>query len=157
MRLSIFQGFDRNPCIVFPPDTAEPIRSELFSAERLEQHAETLAAAQRVTALRRADRRLAKRLADNGRVLLEAYRGVEQAVRDERPITPADEWLLDNFYLAQQQIRQSQGSTEDVYKLYAESFKDREHLARIQDEAQALVARVFAQRSNPPPTAAGGS
>ena len=106
MRLSIFQGFNPNPCIVFPPDTAEPIRSELFSAERLEQHAETLAAAQRVTALRRADRRLAKRLADNGRVLLEAYRGVEQAVRDERPITPADEWLLDNFYLAQQQIRQ---------------------------------------------------
>ena len=49
-------------------------------AERLEQHAETLAAAQRVTATRRADRRLAKRLADNGRVLLEAYRGVEQAV-----------------------------------------------------------------------------
>jgi hypothetical protein len=34
---------------------------------------------------------------------------------------------------------------------------DREHLARIQDEAQALVARLFAQRSNPPPTAAGGS
>jgi phosphoglucomutase len=34
--------------------------------------------------------------------------------------------------------------TEDVYKLYAESFKDREHLARIQGEAQALVGRLFA-------------
>jgi len=29
--------------------------------------------------------------------------------------------------------------TEDVYKLYAESFRDRAHLARIQDEARALV------------------
>ena len=35
--------------------------------------------------------------------------------------------------------------TEDVYKLYAESFRDRPHLERIQTEAQALVARLFAQ------------
>jgi phosphoglucomutase len=34
--------------------------------------------------------------------------------------------------------------TEDVYKLYAESFEDRAHLARIQEEAKALVARLFA-------------
>ena len=33
--------------------------------------------------------------------------------------------------------------TEDVYKLYAESFLGREHLRRIQEEARALVARVF--------------
>jgi phosphoglucomutase len=35
--------------------------------------------------------------------------------------------------------------TEDVYKLYGESFRDRAHLERIQEEAQALVARLFAQ------------
>ena len=35
--------------------------------------------------------------------------------------------------------------TEDAYKLYAESFHDRVHLARIQGEAQALIGRVFAQ------------
>jgi len=33
--------------------------------------------------------------------------------------------------------------TEDVYKLYAESFRGNEHLRRIQDEAQAILARVF--------------
>ncbi|MGH7268391.1 MAG: alpha-D-glucose phosphate-specific phosphoglucomutase, partial [Candidatus Rokuibacteriota bacterium] len=33
--------------------------------------------------------------------------------------------------------------TEDVYKLYAESFRDEAHLRRIQQEAQALVSRVF--------------
>lgn len=33
--------------------------------------------------------------------------------------------------------------TEDVYKLYAESFRDPRHLAQIQDEAQALVAGIF--------------
>ena len=35
--------------------------------------------------------------------------------------------------------------TEEVYKLYAESFRDRPHLERIQAEAQALVVRLFAQ------------
>jgi phosphoglucomutase len=34
--------------------------------------------------------------------------------------------------------------TEDVYKLYAESFRGREHLRRIQEEARALVSRVLA-------------
>ena len=33
--------------------------------------------------------------------------------------------------------------TEDVYKLYAESFRDRPHLERIQAEAQAIVTELF--------------
>ena len=37
--------------------------------------------------------------------------------------------------------------TEDVYKLYAESFRDRPHLEQIQAEAQTLVTRLFAQAS----------
>lgn len=34
--------------------------------------------------------------------------------------------------------------TEDVYKLYAESFRDAAHLARIQDEARAILDAAFA-------------
>jgi phosphoglucomutase len=34
--------------------------------------------------------------------------------------------------------------TEDIYKLYAESFKGEEHLRRIQEEAQAIVDEAFA-------------
>ena len=34
--------------------------------------------------------------------------------------------------------------TEDVYKLYAESFRGKEHLKRIQDEARALIAKALA-------------
>jgi phosphoglucomutase len=30
-----------------------------------------------------------------------------------------------------------------VYKLYAESFSSREHLAQIQGEAQTLIAQVL--------------
>jgi phosphoglucomutase len=34
--------------------------------------------------------------------------------------------------------------TENVYKIYAESFDGEEHLRRIQQEAQELVSRTFA-------------
>lgn len=33
--------------------------------------------------------------------------------------------------------------TENVYKLYAESFKGRDHLRRIQEEADAVIGKVF--------------
>ena len=35
--------------------------------------------------------------------------------------------------------------TEDVYKLYAESFRGKDHLKQIQEEAQALIGNAFAQ------------
>lgn len=33
--------------------------------------------------------------------------------------------------------------TEDIYKIYAESFKGKDHLKQIQQEAQAIVGRAF--------------
>ncbi|MBI4797759.1 MAG: phosphoglucomutase, alpha-D-glucose phosphate-specific, partial [Desulfarculus sp.] len=33
--------------------------------------------------------------------------------------------------------------TEDIYKIYAESFRGHEHLSRIQEEAQAMVREAF--------------
>jgi phosphoglucomutase len=38
--------------------------------------------------------------------------------------------------------------TEEIYKIYAESFRDREHLERIEGEAQAIIAEAFAAASN---------
>ena len=91
---------------VFSRHPEEPIRSELFSIERLEQHAESLALAQRVLPRAGFGRPLAARLRDNGRVLLAAYRTIAAAVREERVITPAAEWLVDNFHIAEEQIRE---------------------------------------------------
>ena len=87
------------------PDPDQPIRGELFSVERLEQHAESLAAAQSVSADSRG-RPLLPRLADNRRILLGAYRSIAQAIREERAITPAAEWLVDNFHVVEEQLRQ---------------------------------------------------
>jgi cyclic beta-1,2-glucan synthetase len=87
-------------------DGEDPIRAELFSIERLEQHAESLAAAQPVAPGPTRGRPLARRLRDNGRVLLAAYRAIGDAIRDERAITPAAEWLIDNFHVVEDQIRE---------------------------------------------------
>jgi cyclic beta-1,2-glucan synthetase len=84
----------------------EPIRAELFSAERLEQHGESLAEAQRVTTTPRKGRPLLPRVVDNGRVLLESYRAIAQAIREERAITPAAEWLVDNYHIVDEQLRE---------------------------------------------------
>jgi cyclic beta-1,2-glucan synthetase len=85
----------------------EPIRAELFSVERLEQHAESLAAAQEVVdAESSPGRPLLPRVLENGRRLLEYYRATARAVELEQAITPAAEWLLDNFYIVEEQLRE---------------------------------------------------
>jgi cyclic beta-1,2-glucan synthetase len=86
----------------------EPIRSELFSPERLEQHAESLAAAQTVTKDTSRGRPLISRVTENGRVLLDSYRTIARTIREEHAIVPAAEWLVDNFHIIDQQLREIQ-------------------------------------------------
>src|ERR1035437_253086 len=83
-----------------------PIVSELFSVERLEQHAQTLAAAQTVTDSPRRGHAVGPRIAENGRVLLESYGVLARAIKDAQSITPAAEWLLDNFHIVDEQLRE---------------------------------------------------
>ena len=97
-----FESVRRSP----PWDNHEPIREELFSVERLEEHARSLALAQIVSSKTTKGQPLARRLADNGAVLLEAYRAIVKAINEGRAITPAAEWLVDNYHLVEKQIRE---------------------------------------------------
>jgi hypothetical protein len=102
---SILRAFGPRPTA--PPwDTEDSIREELFSIERLEGHAESLAAAQHITATPLPRRSLAVRLKDNETVLLEAYRAIGSAAGEGLTATPAAEWLLDNYHLVEEQIRE---------------------------------------------------
>ena len=84
----------------------EPIRAELFSVERLEQHARSLAGSQQLSGRRGRFRLISRRLADNGEVLLTSYRELSKAIREEALLTPAAEWLVDNFHLVESQLRE---------------------------------------------------
>ncbi|MEO8559403.1 MAG: glucoamylase family protein, partial [Rhodospirillales bacterium] len=82
------------------------MREELFGIERLEQHAETLAAAQTITAKRPSVPSLHTRLNDNAAVLLAAYRASAAELEHGDGVVPAAEWLLDNYHLVEEQIRE---------------------------------------------------
>ncbi|HXC54133.1 MAG TPA: glucoamylase family protein, partial [Rhizomicrobium sp.] len=97
--------YDKNAARAFDPNE-EPIRAELFSTERLEQHAATLAAAQRVRPAGERGRPISGRLGENARVLADAYRAIVQATRAQQSIPPAAEWLLDNYHVVDEQIRE---------------------------------------------------
>ncbi len=81
-----------------------PLRAELFSADQMEQHGVVLAGAHRISA-GGAPAQLLARLADNESVLLQGCKLLTAAVKANRRISPAGEWLLDNFYLIEEQIR----------------------------------------------------
>ncbi len=83
-----------------------PARGELFGIERLEQHAESLAAAQRVTEHPPHVPPLHVRLNANAAVLLSAYRASARELEGGRAVVPAAEWLLDNYHLVEAQIRE---------------------------------------------------
>ncbi|HZM34226.1 MAG TPA: glucoamylase family protein [Burkholderiales bacterium] len=105
MKSAVLRTFRRASQAV-PWNSEESIREELFSIERLEQHAGSLAAAQPVGATPTTGRSLATRLQENEAVLLQAYRTIAGAVGEGRAITPAAEWLLDNYHLVEEQIRE---------------------------------------------------
>ena len=84
----------------------EPIRAELFSIERLEQHARSLAEAQPVSSDPAGGRTLTSRLAQNERMLSQAYRDIVAVTQEGRQIPPAAEWLLDNYHIVDEQIRE---------------------------------------------------
>ncbi|WP_408167795.1 GH36-type glycosyl hydrolase domain-containing protein [Herbaspirillum rhizosphaerae] len=81
-----------------------PLRAELFSAQQMEQHGRVLANAHKLDPVYGPDKLLA-RLADNEATIIDACTSLTAAIKAGRQVTPAAEWLLDNFYLIEEQIR----------------------------------------------------
>ena len=87
-------------------DTDEkPFHAEFYSVERLEQYAQTLAAEHK-TVTRKDRAQLLPRLDENGRILEFAYKALVEAIRDGRAISPAAEWLVDNYHIVEEQLRE---------------------------------------------------
>ena len=110
-----------------------PLRSELFSSDRMEIHGKTLAGSHRLGPRGIRDPLLA-RLAENERVLTGACALLTSAVDANRRITPAGEWLLDNFYLIEEQIRTARKHLPKGYS---------RELPRLLDGPSAGLPRVY--------------
>jgi cyclic beta-1,2-glucan synthetase len=122
----------------------DPIREELFSVERLEQYAAELAAEHTVSSNSRRGLRLLPRLEENGRKLMSVYRALADAVQSERAVSPAAEWLVDNFHIIEEQLREIRRDLPKGY--YRELPKlERGELAgypRVYAIALALIAHT---------------
>ena len=92
-----------------------PIREELYSIERLEQFAVALAAEHKIAERPQRVSLLLPRLEENGRKLIAAYKALAESIRDEHVISPAAEWLVDNFHIVEEQVREIR---EDLPKSY---------------------------------------
>ena len=110
-----------------------PLRDELFSVDQLERHAKQIAGSQQLRKTRTVDK-LLPRLTDNSCVLNEAYELITQAVKRKRRISPASEWLLDNFYFIEEQIRSTR-------RLLPRSYSG--ELPRLANGANADDPRVY--------------
>ena len=111
----------------------ELLRSELYSIEQLKRHAVTLAGLHRVDPSPGPDS-LLPRLADNERVLQAAYDVVTVVATQGQRIVPAEAWLLDNFYLIEQQITLARRHLPRGYS---------RQLPRLADGASAGFPRIY--------------
>lgn len=81
-----------------------PLRAELFSADQMELYGGILAASHELSSAHGTDQLLA-RLDENENTLFNICNVLTEAVTADKPLTPAGEWLFDNFYLIEEQIR----------------------------------------------------
>src|SRR5580658_10282750 len=83
--------------------TEEPFRSGLYSSDQLNSHGKTIASLHRIQTDRTSDH-LLKRLADNEDTLLEVRNLLVGNIKASKAISPGAEWLVDNFYLIEEQV-----------------------------------------------------
>jgi cyclic beta-1,2-glucan synthetase len=95
----------RGHALLDGPSIDEPISAEIFSVERLEQHAESLAKAQEVLPTQSTGISLRRRLRSNAQGLDAAFHTLVAGIRKGHAVTPAAEWFVDNFYLVDEHIR----------------------------------------------------
>jgi cyclic beta-1,2-glucan synthetase len=116
-----------------PHKEEPPLRSELFNVEQLERHARTLAASHHLAAGRGSDKLIA-RLNENEGTLVQTYELVTEAAKRKRRNSPAAEWLLDNFYLIEEQIRMARRHLPPSYS---------RELPRLANGPAATYPRVY--------------
>jgi len=124
----------------------QPLRSELLSTDQLVRHAKALAERHVVDPMPGRDL-LLPRLSENEVILRQANELLSEADASNLRISPASEWLLDNFYKIEEQIRMSQRHLPKDYS------KELPHMLRgplagyprIYDIAKELILHVDGQ------------
>jgi len=97
---SVFQGV--GPALSYLNE--EPLRAELFSSDQMERFGKALAGIHKLTVKSGQDH-LLRRLSENRVTLNEVRKLLTDSIKKKYQISPAGEWLMDNFYLIEEHIR----------------------------------------------------
>ncbi len=111
-----------------------PIRSEIFGQQRFVQHGHSLGEAHRAARAASRAPTFFPRLRSNMRTLREAHRYIGEQAATGYDISPAAEWLLDNFHLIEAQLEEVH---EGLPRRYFRS------LPVLLDEPLAGLPRVY--------------
>ncbi len=119
----------------------EPLKAELYSSDQMERFGDLLATIHKVSR-QKSKEHLLKRLADNEILLNEVRNLLTESIKNKVQITPAGEWLIDNFYLIEEHIRIAKihfpkGYSEDLPQLSNVSSKG---VTRIYDIVQSVIS-----------------
>ena len=98
-----------------PWDNSQPVRAELFGTERFREHAHSLGRSQTLSQAPIKVYSVVRRLRDNAAALVDAYRELCAAVAADKAITPASEWLIDNYHLIEEHVRQATSDLPQGY------------------------------------------
>ncbi len=110
-----------------------PIRSEIFGLQRFAQHGSSLAETHSASKSSRVSN-FFPRIKDNIAVLREAHDYIGVQASTGYDISPAAEWLLDNFHLVQAQLKEiSDGLPRSYFR----------SLPMLQDEPLAGLPRIY--------------
>ena len=82
-----------------------PLRGQILTREALEKLAKELAQSEVVHISRSGERKLYRRYEDNARTIERAYFDFADFAQKKEFITPGMEWLLDNYHIVEEQIR----------------------------------------------------
>ncbi len=136
----------RDTLILNPGPPEALIRAELFGAQRFEEHGRSLARAQPVrTSIRWADKvSFFPNVQDNIVALRRAYDYIALLSPSDQYVTPAANWLLDNFHLVEAQLVQIyEGVPRRYYaNLPKLTSKPLEGLPRVYGVAWAYTAHA---------------
>src|ERR1700733_12708559 len=120
------------------------IRSEILSTERLAQFAENLASEHFHVVPGGKGEPLTKRLLDNDEKLRECYRSISDAINESIEMPPAAEWVVDNYFVLEEQIREIHNDLPPGYyrKLPKFAYGPLKNYPRIYAIALAFVAHT---------------
>ena len=133
-----------------PGASEPPLRAELFSVEQLARHAKALAASHQIVTQQGSNRLLAQ-LGQNEDIL-RAFNRATLAVGQGRRVTPAADWLLDNFYLIEEQIQMARRHLPRAYSRELPRLLNGHSagLPRVYDIVLELISHVDAQIDEEP-------